>query len=87
MVTKDKFLIACSIVIYAVLFFSLEGKNHDLDMFLGSNVGFAVVVVIIFCIVSIIYFLISPLLKRVLKWLLTSPDDNFFISHTNDKSK
>lgn len=85
--TKDKFLIACSVIIYAVLFFSFEGNNHDLDMFLGSNIGFVVAVAIIFCMVSIIYFLISPLLKRVLNWFLTSPDDSFFISHTDDKSK
>ena len=86
MVTKDKFLIACSIVIYAVLFFSLEGKNHDLDMILASNVGFAIAVTIIFCIVSIIYFLIFPLLKKVFNWLLISPDNSFFIER-DDKSK
>ena len=84
--TEGKFLVACSIIIYAVLVLSVEVNDPYLKVFLTSDIGFVILVPITFCIVVFIYSLISPLLKRVLKWLLTSPDDSFFVEH-DDKIK
>ena len=84
--TEGKFLVACSIIIYVVLVLSVEVNDPYLKVFLTSDIGFVILVPITFFIVVFIYSLISPLLKRVLKWLLTSPDDSFFVER-DDKSK
>lgn len=64
--TEVKFLVACSIIIYVVLVLSVEVNDLYLDMFLTSDIGFTILVPIIFCIVAVIYSLIRHIGKRKL---------------------